>query len=384
MPIVLGSRPCLALATAALLAWTPQARAARADVAAVVGSWRLEDSTPDPELFRDVPGPYDAVDTSNDRPLAMYLAVEQNEAQAEQTYLNEVAPHLFSRDNYLAIGLIPLDVTVTGSLEAVDYPANRQPFKAVIAGVSVKVSTERRPTSLVQEITGDHSLKIERTLQPSDDGSELRISLSVLSPKVTPPLVVTRVYRRLAATPFAGRIPVLPNGPIRATASPAGGTVITEEASLTLRADGRRTEVLLVGRPTSPVNVAFESLDTGAGAPVDLTQPGPLVEEIVPGGAREPVGSTIAVAPPVAPAPASQTLHGPGRSLVVTWSAPDGRHSCLLPVAFQAATVDEAGAVVFNGVRAALADGSQDCTSVEHGFKARMTYTIAPGASGRH
>jgi hypothetical protein len=376
-----------ALATAALLlsaVSTLRAGAPPVDVAAIVGSWRLEDAAPDPDLFRQVPGPYAAVDTANDRPLAMYLAVETDEAQEKQTYLNEVAPHLFSRNNYLAIAMTPRAVTVSGSLETAEFPTNRQSLKTQIAGVSVKVSTERRSSSLVQEITGDHSLKIERTLQPSDDGSELRISLSVLSPNVKPALVVTRVYRRLAPAPFAGRLPILLNGSLRATELPAGGTLVTEEASLTLRPDGKRTDLLLVGRPTSPVNVVFESLDMGAGESVDLTLPGPVVDEILPGGARRTVGTQIDVGVSVSPAPAGQVLHGPGQSLAVTWSAADGRHSCLLPVAFEAVTVDEAGAVVFNAVRAALPDGSKNCTSVEHGFKARVTYTIAPEGPGRY
>ena len=318
------SRNVSVLAVAAWLLSTPMpARVAPAPVGvtAIAGSWRLEQAAPDPDLFRAIPGPRTDVDASNDSPLRMYLAVETDEAQQKEAYLNAVAPHLLSRDNFLAVGMTPRTLTVSGSLEAVVFQTDRQPLKTEIAGVPVKVTTERRETEIIQEITGDHSLKIERTWRPSGDGSELQIALTVLSPKVTPPLTATRAYRRLAAEPFAGRIPTLPDGSLRATQQADGSTLVSEDANLTLRAGGPRSEVLLVGRPIAPVNLAFQSFATSTADPVDFTMPGPIVDELGPNGARQTVGTKMDVYLPASLPPTGQVLRGPARTLVVTWAS---------------------------------------------------------------
>ena len=98
----------------------------------------------------------------------------------------------------LKLTLSAKNITLRRAGESVTYDTSGKPQSVTVDTLRVTTTTHWDGASLMQEITGDHHLRMTQVFAPSADGMTLTMTTTVESPGFRTRLVLSRTYVRPA------------------------------------------------------------------------------------------------------------------------------------------------------------------------------------------
>jgi len=120
----------------------------------------------------------------------------------DEEYFNAHSKDFLAPIHVLNIAAAASTVTMVRDAQSSTFDVTGQREKQSWASMAVAVTSTWTAAALVQEIRGDHHLSLSQMFQPSPDGQTLTVTLTVRSPRFSPPIKrFTRAYVREPAVP---------------------------------------------------------------------------------------------------------------------------------------------------------------------------------------
>jgi hypothetical protein len=165
----------------------------------------------------------DANGDLNDDEAEMQNDLVQASLSWDEKYFNAHSRDFLGPINLLNIAAAPSTVTMVRDAQSNTFDVTGQREKQSLAWMAVTVKSTWTAEALVQDIQGDHHLRASQGFEPSPDGQTLTVTLTVRSPRLSPPINhFTRTYVREPAGPVTTLDVSLspPNEPVAATVGP--------------------------------------------------------------------------------------------------------------------------------------------------------------------
>jgi len=163
--------------------------------------------------------PYHHSDLDRDN-AEMQDALLQVGLSEDEKYFNAHCRDFLAPINLLNIAAASSSVTVVRDAQSSTFDVTGQREKQSWAWMAVTVKSTWTAAALVQDIQGDHHLSVSQVFQPSPDGQRLTVTLTVHSPRFSPPIdAFVRTYVREPAAPVTTSAVMSspPNEPAAAT-----------------------------------------------------------------------------------------------------------------------------------------------------------------------
>jgi len=144
----------------------------------------------------------DANGDLNDDEAEMQNDLLQASLSWDENYFNAHSRDFLAPIHFLKIAVASSTVTMVRDGQSSTFDVTGQREKRSWTSMAVRVKSAWTAAALVQDIQGDHHLSVSQVFQPSPDGQTLTVTLTVHSPRFSPPINrFTRTYvREPAAT----------------------------------------------------------------------------------------------------------------------------------------------------------------------------------------
>ena len=138
----------------------------------------------------------------NDDEAEMQNDLLQASLSWDEKYFNAHSKDFLAPIRLLNIAVASRTVTMVRDAQSSTFDVTGQREKQSWVSMPVTVKSTWTAAALVQDIQGDHDLRLSQVFQPSPDGQTLTVTLSVHSPLFSPPnKPLTRTYVREPAAP---------------------------------------------------------------------------------------------------------------------------------------------------------------------------------------
>jgi hypothetical protein len=138
----------------------------------------------------------------NDDEAEMQNDLLQASLSWDEKYFNAHSKDFLAPIRLLNIAVASRTVTMVRDAQSSTFDVTGQREKQSWVSMPVTVKSTWTAAALVQDIQGDHDLRLSQVFQPSPDGQTLTVTLSVHSPRFSPPnKPLSRTYVRESAAP---------------------------------------------------------------------------------------------------------------------------------------------------------------------------------------